>query len=177
MPSQEEAVDPLHELFSDTLVSGLHLTVARSLGDPDDVADAVQQILTSALEASRDGRIPSTVSLAAYVHGIARHVIADALARRIRDRRSEGVDGLRSGTLSPLEALVRKEQATLVGEALAELPRRDRVLLRRCFVDGERVVDIAADLGEPAARVRKRKSRALARLRPRLQEVFGRKQG
>lgn len=171
MPGQGEAVDSSHELFSEALVSGLRLTVARSLGDGDDVADAVQQILTHALEASRDGRIPSTVPVAAYVHGIARHVVADAIARRTRDRRAHAIEEIPCTDPSPLETLVREEEVARVREALAGLPRRDRVLLRRCFVEGERLVDIAAELGEPPARVRKRKSRALSRLRPRLEEA------
>jgi RNA polymerase sigma-70 factor (ECF subfamily) len=167
--------DAARELFSDTLVSGLRLTVARSLGDGPDAADAVQQILTSAVEASREGRIPDTVPVAAYVHGIARHVIADALERRIRDRRTRAVADVRSRAPGALEALIREQEAALVREALRHLPERDRALLRRCYVDGERLVDIAADLGEPAATVRKRKSRALARLRPRLEEALGRR--
>jgi RNA polymerase sigma factor (sigma-70 family) len=174
---QGEGVDTRHELWSDTLVSGVRITVTRALGDPEDVSDAVQQILACALEASREERIPRGVPVAAYVHGIARHVIADALARRVRDRRNRAVDELASESATALETLVRTEEAALVREALGRLSRGDQVLLRRCFVDGERVVDIAVELGEPAARVRKRKSRALARLRPRLEEVLGDRDG
>ncbi|HEX9886835.1 MAG TPA: sigma-70 family RNA polymerase sigma factor [Longimicrobiales bacterium] len=167
-----EAVVDLRELLSETLVSGLRLMVARALGDEDDVSDAVQQILANAIEAARNGRIPPTVSPVAYIHGIARHVIADALKRRIRDRRNEPLEEFPSLATSPLDVLIREEEEAMVQRALERLPSRDRSLLRRCYVHGERVADIAQDLGEPAARVRKRKSRALAVLRPVVEECL-----
>jgi RNA polymerase sigma factor (sigma-70 family) len=126
----------------------------------------VQETLARALDALRGNRIPVDVPIEAYVYGIARHVITDVQRRRIRDRGA--VED--SGTLpapgpSALEALVRAEEREVVARALASLPDPDRELLEWCFVDGERVSAIAARLGEPAERVRKRKSRALARLR------------
>ncbi len=165
MSTHAELVDDLHELLSDTLVSGVRLIVVRSLADEDEISDAVQEILTRAVEAVRAGHLPSSVSLAAYVHGIARHVITDAIKRRIRERRNDVLEELSQEAPSPLEALVQADEVSRVERALRRLRVRDQTLLRRFYVHGERLVDIAADLGEPPARVRKRKSRSLAELR------------
>jgi RNA polymerase sigma-70 factor (ECF subfamily) len=130
----------------------------------------VQETLARALAAIRSDRIPPGVALEAFVYGIARHVITDVQRRRVRERGAVEDSGTlpASGPLA-LEALVDAEEREAVARALAAIPTADRELLEWCFVDGERVSAIAARLGEPAERVRKRKSRALVRMR----EVLG----
>lgn len=150
----------------DLLASGLEIIAARALGDGDDARDVVQETLARAIEAVRLGRVPPDAPLEAFVFGIARHVIADVQRRRARDRCAIGdPDGVPTRGPSPLDTLVRDEERALLARALASLSASDRELLERCFVAGETVAAIAADLGQPAARVRKRKSRALERLR------------
>ncbi len=163
MPASAEQPDG--PVIPESLASGLRIVALRALGHEEDAADAVQETLARAIEAVRKDRIPPGVSLPAFVHGIARHVIADVLRRRGREHDGLEPDRLAAAAPSPLDHLVRAEELERVQRALARLPHRDRDLLRRCFVDGERLVDIARDLGEPAERVRKRKSRALERLR------------
>ena len=158
-------------MLPDSYVRGLRIIAIRALGDEDDAADAVQETLARAVEALREDRVPPDVPLAAFVHGIARHVIADALRRRSRERASSELDCLVATDPSPLEQLVRSDEIARVMRALDRLSRGDRDLLRRCFVHGERVADIARALGQPQERLRKRKSRALARLRERLEDA------
>lgn len=136
------------------------------MGDVDDARDAVQETLARGLEALRGNRVPAGVPIEAFIYGIARHVITDVQRRRVRDRGAvEDPGSLPAPGPSALEALVDAEQRETVARALAAIPTADRELLELCFVDGERVSAIAARLGEPAERVRKRKSRALERLR------------
>ncbi len=78
----ERAVDRL----PNTIAAGLELISRRALGDSEDARDAVQEILARAVAAIRGGRVPPEVPLGAFVHGIAKHVIADMLRRRMRDR-------------------------------------------------------------------------------------------
>lgn len=138
----------------------------RALGDVDEARDVVQETLARALAALRDNRIPPSVPIEAFVYGIARHVIADVRRRRMRDGVPTVDPGaLHAPDLSPLDALIQREERDLVARALSALPPADRDLLERCFVGGERVAAIAAQLGQPADRIRKRKSRALGRLR------------
>jgi RNA polymerase sigma-70 factor (ECF subfamily) len=165
MSTPPAARDPALDLLPPTLRGGLEIVALRALGDPDDARDAVQETLVRALAAIRQQRVPATVPLPAFVYGIARHVIADTHRRRHRQRDDGDPVERAVEEPSPLEALVRDEERELLGRALARLPRADRQLLQHCFVQGDRVAQIAARTGEPAARVRKRKSRALARLR------------
>lgn len=158
----ERAVDRL----PNTIAAGLELISRRALGDSEDARDAVQEILARAVAAIRGGRVPPEVPLGAFVHGIAKHVIADVLRRRMRDRLADHpVESLPTHHPSPLETLISGEERERVRRALARLSPNDRDLLDACFMHGARVVDIAARTGEPAERVRKRKSRALERLR------------
>ena len=156
---------PVEDLLSQ--VDGwLEIVVTRALGDPDDARDAIQEILARALEAIRGGRVPDGLSLAPFVYGIARHVIADALGKRAREADHSGeISAVASPGPSALEELVSRESRLAMRRALDRLPRAERAILERCYVDGERVVDIASRMGEPADRIRKRKSRALQHLR------------
>jgi RNA polymerase sigma-70 factor (ECF subfamily) len=169
--SDPATAGPVVDHLPASLAPGLELIARRALSDPDDARDAVQETLARAFAAVRDERVPPDVPLAAFVHGIAKHVIADVLRRRARDGAADpAVERLAAPSPSPLEALIDREERERVRRALGRLPRSDRDLLHRCFVAGERVVDIAARTGEPAERVRKRKSRALERLRDLLAE-------
>jgi RNA polymerase sigma-70 factor (ECF subfamily) len=158
-----------------TLTRGLELIALRALGDADEARDAVQEILARAVEALRKGRVPADVPVGAFVHGIARHVVADAQRRRIRDlaRVDSMVSPLPASQPSPLEMLILAEERDRLGRALAQLPAQDRDLLTRCFVNGDPVQRIAERSGVPADRLRKRKSRALERLRELLADRSG----
>ncbi len=157
-------------LFPDSFVNALRIIAIRALEDEDDAADAVQETLARAMAAVRKGRISTEDPVTAFVYGIARHVIADVLRRRAREHASPELDRVVAPDPSPLELLVRADEVERVRRALRRLSRSDRELLRRCYEVGERTVDIAEELGEPPERLRKRKSRALARLRLRLEE-------
>jgi len=157
-----------------TIARGLEIVAVRALGNADEARDAVQETLARALAAVRSDRIPPGVALEGYVYGIARHVIADVHRRRARDGDPTMDPGaLHAPDPSPLDALIQHEERDMVARVLATLPVADRELLERCFVRGERVAAIAARMGEPADRIRKRKSRALERVR----EVLSRSAG
>lgn len=149
--------------------AGLEWVALRALDDADRARDAVQETLARTLAALRAGKVPEGVRLPAYACGILRHVIADA---RVEQRREvvrspdPGIPDL--GEPSPLEALITEEEEARVRRAVMAMAPEERELLVRCFVRGERVAELARRLGVPASRVRKRKSRALSRLR----EIF-----
>lgn len=147
------------------LARGLTIVALRSLGDLDAAQDASQEAMRRLLEVLHARGIPDGYTIESYGHGILRHVIADEQRRTRRiepmQRAGESADHLPS----PLELLVNEEQRRRMDHALRHLAQVDRDLLRRCYVDGERVTEIASQTGEPAERIRKRKSRALERLR------------
>jgi RNA polymerase sigma-70 factor (ECF subfamily) len=139
----------------------------RALGDPDAAEEAVQETLVRALEALRDGRLSDPDKLGPFVRGIARHVIADIHRAHQRSVPLHVVpDGEPASTSDdPLTALITTEERSRVRLALTQLSAGDRQILHMSFFEGLTPAAIAERLGEPALRVRKRKSRALARLR------------
>jgi RNA polymerase sigma factor (sigma-70 family) len=160
--------------LSPELAGGFELMAIRALGAGDHVADVVQEILARTVAAVRSGRLDGGVPLAAFACGIARHVIADAQRARHRARSHDGdADLLAAPEPSALERLVADEERARLARALATLAPDDRALLAACYVNGERLADLAARSGEPPERVRKRKSRALARLREVLMRLEG----
>lgn len=163
------------ELDVEQLRPGLQFMALRALGDPEAAEEAVQEILVRALEALRDGRPRDPDKLGAFVRGIARHVIADTHQARRRTAPLDAVPETDRGTANddPLSTLITDEERNRVRRALAQLSAADRDILHLSFFEGMTPVDIAERLGEPALRIRKRKSRALRRLR----EAFSRGAG
>ncbi len=141
---------------------GLEIVAVRRLGNRDDARDAVQETVARLLARVREGAIATEGELAPIAWGIARHVIADVLRERARPLAD--VADVESRTRGPLDQLISDDETRRVRRALERLSPDDRLLLHRCFVDGEKIGRIADALGEPAERVRKRKSRALQRL-------------
>ena len=146
---------------------GLELLALRTLGSQDASREAVQETLARAVVALANGRPSDPEKLAAFVAGIARHVISDALRAR---RRVVPLDTLPAAEhpvsgVDALNGIVSAAERVRVRDALSRLSDADRELLRLCYFDGLGPGEIAARLGEPADRVRKRKSRALERLR------------
>ena len=151
----------------ETLRSGLRIMAVRALGDPEDAKEAAQESLARAVAALSGGRGPKASKLGAFVAGIARHVIADMRRAQHRAAPLEAlpVDAQAQGDPDCLTELISSAERQAVRRALSGLTAGDRELLHLCFFDGLSPSEVAARLHEPAPRIRKRKSRALERLR------------
>ena len=168
-----DALTPPRALDLELLRGGLRIIALRALGDPDAAEEAVQETLSRAVIALADGRLADRDKLAAYVAGIARHVCSHMLRDRKHTVSLDGdessgmapVDPALSTHSDPLEALITAAETKRLRLAFRELPRADQRLLRLCFHDDQTPAEVAAKLDEPPERVRKRKSRALDRLR------------
>ncbi len=155
------------------LRGGLRIIAMRALGDADVAEEAVQETLTRALVALAAGRLDDSAKLAAYVAGIARHVCLHWLRDRKDTVPLDESDGPTSTArhpqlqtqFDPLEALISAAESERLRVAFRSLPAADQRLLRLCFHEDRSSAEVAAALGEPSDRVRKRKSRALDRLR------------
>lgn len=145
------------------LAEGLRITALRILGDADDAADAAQEAIIRLIAALETSGIPAGYTLEAYAYGTLKHVTSDVQRRKRRFRLLPSWLG--STDPSPLDTLGRREEIAAVERSLQHLDPSDRKLLECCYVDGDKVADIARRTGEPPERIRKRKSRALARLR------------
>jgi len=145
------------------LREGLRIMAARAVGDEDTAEDIVQEALLRALKSVSLEVAQDPQRLGAYVGGIARNVIADVhrAARSARARTTPPPD-LPPDTLT---LMIRDQDHQAVQRALEQLPPSDREILEASVAEGVTPAKLAQRLGEPAERVRKRKSRALQRLR------------
>ena len=146
---------------------GLELLALRTLGSAEASREAVQETLARAVVALANGQPSDPEKLPAFVAGIARHVIVDMVraARRVVPLDTLPATDHPSNNADALSALVSAAEHAQVRDALGQLVPSDRELLRLCYFEGLTPGEIAGRLGEPADRVRKRKSRALERLR------------
>ena len=151
----------------EALRPGLRVIATCALSSADAAEEAVQETLSRAVVALARGQLADPAKLPAFVAGIARHVVTDMLRARGRVVSLERVAAAHHPTTSSdtLDALVTAAERAQVRTALAGLPATDRELLRLCYFEGLTPGEIAERLGEPPERVRKRKSRALERLR------------
>lgn len=161
-PEGSVALDP-QELLR--LASGVRIIALRSLGDADAAQDIVQETLARAMQGLAEGRLRDRRALGGFVRAIARHVIADELHRRTRVVPLDPEMPVAAEESDPLAGLVRAEQVAALRRVMRRLAPGDRRVIHLAFVDGLTPAAIAERLHEPRARVRKRKSRALERLR------------
>ena len=179
-PSDSVAPAPLLALTSslsaadlEPMRGGLRIIALRALGDPDAADEAVQETLARAVIAIGDGRVADPAKLAAYVAGIARHVCSH-IHRDRKDTLSLDSDdssavidrdpGLAVHS-DPLDALITEAEQTQLRAAFRALSPADQRVLRECFDDSRASDQAASNLMAASDRLRKRKSRALDRLR------------
>ena len=149
----------------------------RTLGDPDDAADALQDALLRAFRRAETFRGEAAVTT--WLHRVVVNACLDQLRRR-RARPSDPVDpqedsvlanadrGLAQGDGDPEAAALAGERRSLVLAALATLPVDQRAALVLVDMQGWSVHDAAAVLDCPAGTVKSRCSRGRARLAPML---------
>ena len=155
--------DPSPEELS-RLRSGIRIMALHDLRDADLADEVAQDTMVRLVQALREGRLQDPASLGAFTRAIARHVIVDTLRARQR-LAATGTSEEPASEEDSLGALVAAEQAARVRAALAQLSAGDREILRLSFFEGLTPQQLAERTGEPSPRVRKRKERALERLR------------
>ncbi|MGV9629507.1 RNA polymerase sigma factor [Streptomyces sp. NPDC003487] len=152
--------------------SGLvHALARQALGDPREAEDVTQQVFTAAWR-GRHGYAPERGTFPAWLVGITRRKVADALAARTR--RAELVAAAAGllpareerGGGDPEAALDR----LVVGRALERLSEPQRRVLRLAFYQDLTQTQIADVTGWPLGTVKSHTRRGLERLRRSLQE-------
>lgn len=164
-PSPNPADAPIDRDALEALRPGLRLLALRALGDAAAAEEVAQESLARAVAAAERGTLVRRGGTAAFVAGIARHVISDRQRAFSREAPLAAADGIPAESADPLERMLADDEAAEVRAALGELATGDRELLRLSYYEGHGPAEIAAMTGEPSDRIRKRKSRALERLR------------
>lgn len=162
---REDAEARLVELFSQAVRVMVRVRGRRSLEEED----LAQEVLMTAITAVRRGQVREAERLGAFVAGIARNVINNRL-RSARGAALEPLTGHEAAVVADLrQEVARRERAEMVRHALDRLAAPDRRILQMSLLDELRASEIAERLGITEEAVRARKSRALRRLKGRLE--------
>ncbi|BBC29556.1 hypothetical protein SGFS_008500 [Streptomyces graminofaciens] len=148
----------------------VHTLAWRSLGDAGEAEDVTQQVFLGVWR-GRHGYRPERGAIGAWIVGIARHRIADALSARTR--RADLVAS--AGTALPLTGPGRDDpeaalDRVLLRTELARLPAPQQRVLRLTFYEDLTQTQIAERTGLPLGTVKSHTRRGLGRLRGRLGE-------
>lgn len=143
----------------------VHTMAARSLGDAHEAEDLTQQVFLGAWR-GRDGFRPERGPLGAWLVGITRRKIADALAARTRRLALIDSAGRNAGTpqsdgAAPDDVLDR----VLLVDALSRLPQHQREVLCLAFYGDLTQAQIAERTGMPLGTVKSHVRRGLHQLR------------
>lgn len=141
----------------------VHCMILARTGSRETARDLSQDVVVHLLNALRSGRLRDATKLTAFVHGVARNVVADHRRARRNDPEVplEVCDVARPNA----DDLVAAERMAIVRRAIERLRASDRSILQMLFVEGASLASIAAKSGVPVEVVRQRKSRALKRVR------------
>ena len=156
----------------------------RTLGNPEEAADALQDALVSALRATRgspDGGSGSAAfrgeaSVTTWLH----RVVVNACIDRVRRSAARPADPLPERERAmphARDAISAAETALVVTAALATLPVEQRAALVLVDMHGFPVEEAAGILGVPTGTVKSRCARGRARLLPLLADLGGGKRG
>nr|WP_246315069.1 sigma-70 family RNA polymerase sigma factor [Kineococcus aurantiacus] len=163
----ERGLREAYERFG-PLVHGL----ARRRLDEQDAQDVVQAVFVSAWR-SRERFDPQRSTFAAWLVGITRHRLADALAQRYRPEVVTEPGQLQGGDAAVLGEPVPQDAATdrvvLLAE-VDELGEPQRTVVRLAFFADMTHEQVAAATGLPLGTVKSHLRRSLRRLRTRLEE-------
>jgi len=134
----------------------------RTLRDPEDAADALQEALISAYRAADSFRGESAVTT--WLH----RIVVNACLDRIRRRQSRPTVSLPdAGPQEPAEArdrIAERDTRLAVEDALGRLPVEQRAAITLVDIEGYPVADAALILGVAEGTVKSRCARGRARL-------------
>ncbi|HEX6755935.1 MAG TPA: RNA polymerase sigma factor SigM [Mycobacteriales bacterium] len=134
----------------------------RTLRDPEEAADAVQDALVSAYRAAGSFRGESAVTT--WLH----RIVVNACLDRIRRRQARPTVTLpEEGPREPADArdrMAERDTAMVIEEAMAQLPVEQRAAITLVDIEGYSVADSARMLAVAEGTIKSRCARGRARL-------------
>jgi RNA polymerase sigma-70 factor (ECF subfamily) len=146
----------------------------RTLGNPDDAADAVQDALISAYRAAAGFRGGAAVTT--WLHRIVVNACLD-LARRRAVRPTDPLRDEPASNLTAPDVLAGRETSLAVTSALRSLPAEQAAAIVLVDIEGFSVNEAAEMLDVPTGTVKSRCARARARLAEQLHDLDPRRGG
>lgn len=150
------------ELFR-RMAPRIHLYGLRHLRDQHAADDLVQQVLITALEALRAGRLRDPDKLASFVLGTCRMTVLDL--RRNRQRKERLLEQFGADLLVPVPPPLPNLDQERLARCVQRLKERERAVIVMTFYDEQTGADVARFLGASEANVRVIRHRAIGLLR------------
>lgn len=156
------AMEELYKMFS----TGIRFLLYRQLG-PQDLDDKVHDVFVIITEAICNGELREPERLMGYVHTVVRRQVASHIDRAIHLRRNrvdvdfqESVSDKRP---DPEREAINRQNLGLAMRVLQSIPKRDREVLTRFYLNEESVDEICQNMDLSETQFRLIKSRAKAR--------------
>lgn len=144
-------------------VPRIRLYGLRHLRDDQAAADLAQQVVLTALEVLRAGRLRQPEKLASFMLGTSRTIAVDL--RRNAQRRQRLLEQFGSGLAVTDSAPSYFVDTDRLAACMDRLPERERSVVVMSFYDEQTAVEVASFVGVSTANVRVIRHRALKRLR------------
>lgn len=130
----------------------------RTLGNPDDAADALQDGLLSAFRSASSFRGQAAVTT--WLH----RIVVNACLDRVRTSKRHPTVSMTADAQGSVDAVEQTDTAVAVQAALRELPAEQRIAIVLVDITGYPVDDAARILEIPTGTVKSRCARGRARL-------------
>jgi RNA polymerase sigma factor (sigma-70 family) len=181
MVARIRADDPsgMEELYG-VFTTGIRFYLCRQLG-PQDLDDKVHDAFITIAQSIRRGDLREPERLMGYVRTVIRRQVAGYIGAAVESRRNM-VDPdhgaiLRDRKPDPERKAIEDQNNALAMRVLNTLPRRDREVLVRFYLQEQTPDRICRDMGLTATQFRLTKSRAKARFTELGQARFARHKG
>ncbi len=164
----QEAIAFLYDRFG----SLIYRMAYQSMPTRADAEDAVQEIFVRLWRTAKRYD-PKRAALVTWVMLISRRHLVDKLRRNQARRRSSSLETAQVDTFRAAPELSRMEQDERFGAVLSRvntLPELQRMVVTRAYLGGQTLRQIGEELHTPIGTVKSALSRALLRLRERVNE-------
>lgn len=154
-----KAMEELYSMFA----NGVRFYLAKQV-PADDIDDKLHDAFLIVVDAIRDGDLRDPRRLMGFIRTVVKRTITSSIGQQVTERKGkleeERSEAVCDESGSPEATLLEQQQVAILKEVLTELPRRDRYILNRFYVDEVPAQTICEEMGLTLTQFRLLKSRA-----------------